>query len=190
MLVMDQACKLGHIPYMAEIVEASFCPVPVHIEDYPVFKKITTGLPVRIVCLSRLGTFKTLAIEQTIHEVAEWARARKRRVELNVIGDGPDELLLRHVASIQSTNSDGYFHSVFHGRMNNTVARKWIRDFADISIGMGTASLDAAAEGVPSIVQLVADTTKPSGSGNFFWPLNSSNKLCNPLIQRMWNFVS
>ncbi|OWQ87501.1 hypothetical protein CDN99_18025 [Roseateles aquatilis] len=101
----------------------------------------------KIVSIGRLCDFKTYNF--TMLEVVKTLRAQGHPVTYHIYGDGPDEAALRAAISEQGLSEA----VILHGSLDYARFKEAVSD-ALVFVGSGTAVMEAAACGVPSIAAI------------------------------------
>lgn len=123
--------------------------VPIFTDDAPAptgRPECSPPGPLRVTWLGRLTDFKTQAVIALIREVA-LLRSHGEDVVLNIIGEGAERSKVEAAAA-----SAGSGVVRFHGQLMMRAVDSFLQDNTDVLCGHGTAILEGAKLGVPSLV--------------------------------------
>lgn len=99
---------------------------------------------IQLTWYGRLCDFKVTPLLYLISQIRDLKE--RALVKLTIIGDGPLRDLVEESARRAGIAVD------FKGTMQNDAARAFLRQHADITFAMGTAALEAAADGIPTVL--------------------------------------
>lgn len=175
----------------------------------PICSSESTGLITRkpreknpeVVWIGRLEDFKTAALSNVLS-------AFNLNIDkcplgtIHIIGDGKD----RKILEARASGNFGRLKIIFHGHLNPSEMKRFLRENADLFIGHGTSILEAASMGIPSLLvdpsylTLTSDIfraswfkdVKPGGVGRIIedikdytgssWPLLYAEYISEPSI--------
>ena len=150
LVFMNKECRDTHSIFLARNLSSNgIVPVPID-ERQPCWAGPSDSGTLRIVCIGRLVKFKAynFALPSIITKFAE----ERQSVTCDIFGDGRDESKLSDLVK-QYGVSDLL-------RLNGSIPLNKFDDLVsgyDLFIGMGTAALQAAQLGVPTILAIVDD---------------------------------
>lgn len=97
--------------------------------------------------IGRICDFKIHILNYLILNLSEAAKKLELKVNLHIIGDGPE---------MDKLNSSNYLHQFFNvillGRLDKEKVDFYLNSMIDINASMGTSVLESAKFGIPSIV--------------------------------------
>ena len=150
LVFMNEQCRITHSDFLARDLSSNrIVPVPID-ERQPRWVGRTDDEPVRIICVGRIVNFKAynFALPCILAKFAEEGRS----VTCDIFGYGSDEAKLANLVR-QYGVSDLL---TFHGPIPLEAFDDLVSAY-DLFIGMGTAALQAAQLGVPTILAIVDD---------------------------------
>lgn len=125
--------------------EVSFVPVPVEIPSEVKWdQKNEKKQFINVIWYGRLCDFKVYGLIYLISEMGKLKN--KFKINLIIIGDGSLRYLVEGAVASAGISAN------FRGSMPNLDAKNLINSQADIVFAMGTAALEAAAMGIPTIL--------------------------------------
>jgi glycosyltransferase involved in cell wall biosynthesis len=155
-IFMNEACRLEHEDATHRSFRASpVIPLPVDIAPLPADRRIDSR---KIVSIGRLVEFKPYPFHML--RVISALRRRGVPIEYHVYGDGPERSRLEK-AIRDAALSDAVF---LHGTIDFSAIPMALADCRGF-VGVGTAALDAAALGVPTVVAY--ESSEPLSLGFF-----------------------
>jgi len=150
LVFMNEQCRITHSAFLSRDLSSNkIVPVPID-EREPRWMNRTNDGPVRIICVGRIVNFKAynFALPSILAKFAEEGRS----VSCDIFGYGSDEAKLTDLIK-QYGVSDVL---KFRGSIPLEKFDDLVSDY-DLFIGMGTAALQAAQLGVPTILAIVDD---------------------------------
>lgn len=115
-------------------------PVPTSLEDKPRKRMIKS-----FGYVGRVEDFKTRPLIKFISDINN---LDLDEAEIHIIGNGKDLDSIEELAKSEFTN----VNIIFYGSLSNEESQKVMRDYVDIAGCMGTAALDTASLGIPTII--------------------------------------
>jgi glycosyltransferase involved in cell wall biosynthesis len=146
--------------------DIKYLPVPVLMpERARAIPKIEENTTITIAWYGRLCDFKVHALNYIIRQ---FENISLNKLRLLIIGDGPLKELVQKTVELVGINA------VFKGSMPNSAAIQLLKQEAHIVFAMGTAALEAAAMGIPTV--LVDASYKPINfKYRFNWLYNTND---------------
>jgi hypothetical protein len=150
LVFMNKECRATHSVFLSRnLYSNSIIPAPID-ERQPCWAGSSDNGPLRIVCIGRLVNFKAynFALPRIIAEFAE----DRQSVTCDIFGYGAEEVKLSDLIK-QYGVSDLV-------RLNGAIPLEKFDDIVsgyDLFIGMGTAAVQAAQLGVPTILAIIDD---------------------------------
>lgn len=144
LIAMDGAC-IRSLKYFYPTLSQLPPIVPIPCQDVALQDGVAVSRKgLSVAYFGRLDAFKASALIPVIkNQIAELNR--NRGVVLHIFGSGDCESKVNQACRLANVEVK------FHGFLPNEIARQRIRDTTDLSIGMGTAALDMAMSGHPTI---------------------------------------
>lgn len=140
--------------------------LPVPVETTGTRRRWTWGGSddvIRIGSLGRLADFKMPTLLHLLERLNRWVESSATRVELHIIGDGPEAARLR--ASIRP-HARMTFH--FPGTLTGSELDDYLCARVDLLAAMGTSALQGARLGIPTILLDIAYAPLV-GDHSFHW---------------------
>lgn len=150
LVFMNEQCRITHSTFLSRDLSANrIVPVPID-ERKPRWDRPTDGGPLRIVCVGRIVNFKAynFAMPSILAKFAEEGRS----VTCDIFGYGSEEAKLADLVKQYGVTDILKFHGPIPLEKFDAIVSKY-----DLFIGMGTAALQAAQLGVPTILAIVDD---------------------------------
>lgn len=105
------------------------------------------GEILRVAWLGRLSDFKIHILCYSIKTLSALAARQKIKIEMNIIGEGPDSFMLD---TLKVTND--FFILKHQGVLVGKILDQFLIDHIDMMMAMGTSALEAARLGLPTIL--------------------------------------
>jgi hypothetical protein len=152
---MNKECRDSHaLKWNVDLSESSILPLPINLADAT--WKPSDNATVRIVSVGRLVDFKAYNIG--VPSVVKACLDHGVEVTWDIYGDGPLEATI-----IDETRANGVVNQVrLMGVLSYSEFSKKVPEY-DLFVGMGTAALEAAIIGVPTVCAAVNETTRCYG---------------------------
>lgn len=145
LIIMDGATRRGLKYFFPELIgDCNLIPIPAPCEEEIEFRKKNVRA-FSIGYLGRMDEFKYSALKPFIENQLSQL-ANKRAVHLHLISEGHLVDTVVELCSKHSINVTNY------GFLPNELAKKTLKEHTDIAVCMGTAALDIAGTGHPSII--------------------------------------
>ena len=136
--------------------------------DFPEERKANTKKNLLNICwVGRIEDFKTSILKHCIKKASSYANDLKLNINFYVVGDGKD---LKKIKS-KLKNSEN-FSVIFLKSMNVEKTKKFMLRKIDLVMSMGTAALDGAKLGIPTVL-LDASYKKVDKKYRFKWLFES-----------------
>lgn len=119
-------------------------PVPVPVKNNPA-KQIDKSQSLSFGYIGRVEDFKTMPLIEFISALSE---LNLDKIKMYIIGDGRDLSFLKQLVKSNYNNVD----ITFLGALSNEKSQEIFKNYVDIAACMGTAALDTASLGLPTIV--------------------------------------
>jgi hypothetical protein len=97
--------------------------------------------------LGRLADFKTPILIHTIEQLAAYARRRRRKVRVLIVGDGPDRSRV-----LQAIPSGGFVSADCLGVVTGSALEDVLVAETDLLVAMGASALEGAKLGIPTLL--------------------------------------
>ncbi|MBB4051286.1 hypothetical protein GGR20_000904 [Devosia subaequoris] len=133
----------------AKIDDPIYLPIPVASPPAKLVPPRKHGADdtLRLVWVGRIADFKHTIIARAITDTEDYCRRTGARVELTIVGSGPYlSLLQAHATTIKHVTLE-FIDSVAPDQLDAFLSER-----ADIVLAMGTAALDGARLGIPTIL--------------------------------------
>ena len=148
--------------------------MPVPCDDVPRNLKKTMapcddGSPLSFCWVGRIADFKTPILLYTIRKLSELARKKLLTIRFHVIGEGPDEPIVRAL-NVEHNR----FQLINEGVISGEALDRFLLDRVDILTAMGTSALEGAKLGVPTVL-LDASYGAVKGDYRFRWLFESED---------------
>ena len=148
-----------------------FLPVPFEKEKLEKKQPKNNVNEINIGWLGMLYDFKIHILVYTLKALSEYSKRKKIKINYFIIGKGPKQYLIK----INELENE-YFKVEFNKLMVGEVLKKFLLANVDIMTSMGTAALDSAKLGIPTV--LLDVSYKPiKGNYRFRWIYDSINCL-------------
>lgn len=147
LIFQDKQVMSDTLDYLLFSVEKPiFVSVPVIISELSRRLEIQPGL-IRCGWVGRLYDFKIHILMHTIIRLSKWSKDHKTKVEFRIVGDGDESWRL---GSLDIGNE--YFSLFIVDTIPNNYLSKYMLENFDIAFSMGTAALESAAIGIPTVL--------------------------------------
>lgn len=150
LVFMNEQCRITHSAFLARDLSSNrIVPVPID-ERQPRWVSRQSEGPMRIICVGRIVNFKAynFALPSLLAKFAEEGRS----VTCDIFGYGSDEAKLADLVRQYGVSDLLRFHGPIPLEAFDDLVSGY-----DLFIGMGTAALQAAQLGVPTILAIVDD---------------------------------
>lgn len=145
--------------------------VPLPCDDVPrnlkAPRKPGESRPLSVCWVGRLSDFKTPILLYTVRRLSDLARRKSIAIRFHIIGDGPDEALVRGL----NVDHD-HFRLTREGVIAGEDLDSFLLDRIDVLAAMGTSALEGAKLGVPTVL-LDASYGAVNGDYRFRWLFES-----------------
>lgn len=125
--------------------------IPVPCDDVSQNMKIarvkSDRSPLAFCWVGRIADFKTPILIYMIQRLSDLARQKKINIEFHIIGEGPDDSIIRAL----DTNHY-YFQLIYEGVIAGKALDQFLLGHIDVLAAMGTSALEGAKLGVPTIL--------------------------------------
>jgi len=148
-----------------------FIPVPCDdvSRSMKVARKPGDSGPLLFCWVGRIADFKTSILTYTIRRLSALARQKKIAMKFHVIGEGPDDKIIRAL----DANHD-HFEVIYEGVVAGKALDQFLLDHVDVLTAMGTSALEGAKFGVPTVL-LDASYGAVKGDYQFRWIFESED---------------
>lgn len=133
----------------ARVDEPIYLPIPVEPPEpeAPQPEQLSADTPLRLVWVGRIADFKHHVLWRTLLDMDEYSGRTGRAVAMTIVGSGPFLAKVQEQAAQLKTFIPTYVESVAPEQLDS-----FLMGQADIVVAMGTAALDAARLGIPTIL--------------------------------------
>lgn len=143
---MDVTCLNTTLAWyrLPALAQPTYLPVPLSglADELPTYRP--PGHQLNMVWVGRLVDFKIYPLLHVIRQLA--GSPERHRVCLHIVGAGDRESVVRQALR------DYELTYVWHGEMQPEPLRAFLREHADLVVGMGTSALEGASLGLPTLV--------------------------------------
>lgn len=129
--------------------EPNYLPIPVVLPEHeaPRPEQLIGPASLRLVWVGRIADFKHHVLSRTLLDMDEWSVRTGRTVAMTIVGSGPFLAKVQEQAFQLKSFVPTYVESVAPDQLGT-----FLKAEADIVAAMGTAALDAACLGIPTIL--------------------------------------
>jgi len=132
----------------AKVDEPIYLPIPVALPKHSAARPThAADAPLRLVWVGRIADFKHHILSRTLQDLDDYSRTTGRAVAVTIVGSGPFLAEVQEKASQLQTFVPTYVDSIAPDQLDGVLTAE-----ADIVMAMGTAALDGARLGIPTIL--------------------------------------